>query len=177
MLFDLYFIENLYNAIPLSIVRRIQDELFFVTWNTYLIHTLSYLKKHINLRFKLFVCLSGIDFLGRTYRFSVVYELLSLAFNSRIRIKVFLNEYFFVSSVTSRFTCANWWEREVWDLFGIFFSQHPNLRRILTDYGFEGNPLKKDFPLSGYTETRYSENIKKVVSEPLKYSQESRLFR
>ena len=118
----------------------------------------------------------GVDLLGKRYRFSVVYDLLSLTFNSQLRIKVFLNETTPIYSLTSIYINANWWEREIWDMFGIFFNQHPDLRRILTDYGFEGNPMRKDFPLYGFIELRYDENKKRVVTEPTFLSQEFRSF-
>jgi NADH/F420H2 dehydrogenase subunit C len=121
-------------------------------------------------------CISGVDFLNKKYRFSVVYDLLSLTFNSRIRVKVFLNESSSVDSIVSVFINANWWEREVWDMYGIYFDKHPDLRRILTDYGFEGHPMRKDFPLSGFVELRYDEMKKRIVVEPLQLTQDFRLF-
>jgi NADH/F420H2 dehydrogenase subunit C len=121
-------------------------------------------------------CISGVDFLGKDYRFSVVYDLLSLTFNTRLRVKVFVNEVTSVPSCVDTFINANWWEREVWDMYGIYFDKHPDLRRILTDYGFEGHPLRKDFPLSGYVEFRYDEAKKRVSGEPVELAQEFRSF-
>jgi NADH-quinone oxidoreductase subunit C len=121
-------------------------------------------------------CISGVDFLDKTYRFCVVYDLLSLTYNSRLRVKVFVNEITSVPSSVNVFINANWWEREIWDLYGIYFDKHPDLRRILTDYGFEGHPMRKDFPLSGYVEVRYSESKKRIVVEPLELTQEFRSF-
>jgi NADH:ubiquinone oxidoreductase subunit C len=117
-----------------------------------------------------------VDFLTKNYRFSVVYDLLSLTYNSRLRLKVFTNELQSLPSSVNIFINANWWEREIWDLYGIYFDQHPDLRRILTDYGFEGHPLRKDFPLSGYIEVRYDDNKKRIVVEPLELTQEARSF-
>jgi NADH dehydrogenase (ubiquinone) Fe-S protein 3 len=117
-----------------------------------------------------------VDFLTKNYRFSVVYDLLSLTYNSRLRLKVFTNELQSLPSSVNIFINANWWEREIWDLYGIYFDQHPDLRRILTDYGFEGHPLRKDFPLSGYIEVRYDDNKKRIVVEPLELTQEARFF-
>jgi NADH dehydrogenase (ubiquinone) Fe-S protein 3 len=134
------------------------------------------LKKHINFGFNLLTCISGVDLLGSTYRFCVAYDLLSLRNNSRLRIKIYLNEITSVNSVIPIFRNANWWEREVWDLYGIYFQNHPDLRRILTDYGFEGYPMRKDFPLSGYVEVRYDASKKRVVVEPLELAQEFRSF-
>jgi len=143
------------------------DQLFF---------SIRCLKYNFNYQYSLLSCISGVDLLGKRYRFSVVYDLLSLTFNSRLRIKVFLNETTPIYSLTSIYINANWWEREIWDMFGIFFNQHPDLRRILTDYGFEGNPMRKDFPLYGFIELRYDENKKRVVTEPTFLSQEFRSF-
>ena len=110
------------------------------------------------------------------YRFCVVYDLLSLKYNFRVRIKLFLSEITPVFSCVSIFINANWWEREIWDMFGIYFEEHPDLRRILTDYGFEGYPLRKDFPLSGYLELFYNENKKQIVVESLELTQDFRFF-
>ena len=113
---------------------------------------------------------------GGAERFDVVYNLLSLSHNQRIRIKVATDENAPVPSMTQLFNSAGWFEREVWDMFGIFFSDHPDLRRMLTDYGFEGHPLRKDFPLTGYVEVRYDDEQKRVVYEPVKLTQDFRSF-
>lgn len=110
------------------------------------------------------------------YNREVVYNLLSTRYNSRIRVQTSADEVTRISSVVSLFPSAGWWEREVWDMFGVYFSNHPDLRRILTDYGFEGHPLRKDFPLSGYVEVRYDDSEKRVVSEPIEMTQEFRYF-
>uniref|UniRef100_A0A674N9E9 NADH dehydrogenase [ubiquinone] iron-sulfur protein 3, mitochondrial n=1 Tax=Takifugu rubripes TaxID=31033 RepID=A0A674N9E9_TAKRU len=106
----------------------------------------------------------------------IVYNLLSLRYNSRIRVKTYTDELTPVDSAVPVHIAANWYEREVWDMFGVFFANHPDLRRILTDYGFEGHPFRKDFPLSGYVEVRYDDEVKRVVAEPLELSQEFRKF-
>jgi len=137
---------------------------------------LNVLKRHTSYQYNLLTCISGVDLLHTSYRFLIVYDLLSLTFNTRLKVKLFLNEITFISSSVLIFINANWWEREIWDLFGIYFSGHPDLRRILTDYGFEGHPMRKDFPLSGYIELRYNENKKRVVTESLQLSQEFRTF-
>jgi NADH dehydrogenase (ubiquinone) Fe-S protein 3 len=121
-------------------------------------------------------CISGVDLVSNTNRFVVVYELLSLTYNSRIRVKVFVDEKEKLRSICALFINSNWWEREIWDMYGVYFDNHPDLRRILTDYGFEGHPLRKDFPISGYVEVKYDENKKRIVVEPLELSQELRLF-
>jgi NADH-quinone oxidoreductase subunit C len=126
--------------------------------------------------FKVMVDLCGVDYPDRPERFEVVYNLLSLKLNHRIRVKVATGEEGLVPSITGVFSTAGWFEREAWDLFGIYFSGHPDLRRILTDYGFEGHPMRKDFPLTGYVEVRYDEEQKRVVYEPVKLKQEFRSF-
>ena len=141
-----------------------------------IVKVLIFLRDDVNCRFKQLVDVCGVDFPEREPRFEVVYNLLSLTNNNRIRVKVTTDEETPVPSVTSVFSSANWWEREVWDLYGVYFSDHPDLRRILTDYGFEGHPLRKDFPLTGYVELRYDDEQKRVVYEPVKLSQEFRSF-
>ncbi len=118
----------------------------------------------------------GVDYPARELRFDVVYHLLSLKHNQRIRVKIQTDEETPVPSVIEVFPAAGWFEREAWDLYGIFFSNHPDLRRILTDYGFDGHPLRKDFPLTGYVEMRYDNEQKRVVYEPVKLTQEFRSF-
>lgn len=154
--------------------------------NTYIVHkknlllSLLILKNHLNFQYKILSSVSGVDFLStqfiKNFRFAVVYDLLSLKFKNRIRLKVFLNEISTISSSCSVFINANWWEREVWDMFGIWFDKHPDLRRILTDYGFDGFPLRKDFPLSGYIDVSYSSDKRRIISEPLELTQEFRAF-
>ncbi len=118
----------------------------------------------------------GVDWPERAERFDVVYNLLSVSLNQRVRVIVSTDETTPVSSVHTVWPCATWWEREAWDLFGIVFSGQPDLRRILTDYGFEGHPLRKDFPLTGYVEVRYDEDRKAVVYEPVQLTQDWRTF-
>ena len=137
---------------------------------------LKFLRDDINCQFKLLMDVCGVDYPERERRFEIVYNLLSLTHNLRIRIKVACNEDEPVPTATGVFSSADWWEREVWDLFGVMFSGHPDLRRILTDYGFEGHPLRKDFPLTGFVEMRYDDEKKRVVYEPVKLTQEFRTF-
>ena len=137
---------------------------------------LSFLRDDVNCRFKQLMDICGVDYPERNPRFDVVYTLLSLTNNNRIRVKIGTAEDISVPTVTGVFSAANWWEREVWDLFGILFTDHPDLRRILTDYGFQGHPLRKDFPLTGYVELRYDDEKKRVVYEPVKLTQEFRSF-
>ena len=141
-----------------------------------IVKTLSFLRDDVSCRFKQLVDLCGVDYPERSPRFEIVYNLLSLVNNTRVRVKIKTDEDTPVPSVTGVFSSANWWEREAWDMFGIYFSGHPDLRRILTDYGFEGHPLRKDFPLTGYVEIRYDDEQKRVVYEPVKLTQEFRNF-
>jgi len=120
--------------------------------------------------------ITAVDFPNDENRFLVVYNLLSVSKNIRIKVKVRVSENFSLSSICDIFPCANWYEREVWDLFGIRFNGHPDLRRILTDYDFQGHPLRKDFPLTGFTQVRYDDELSRVISEPVKLDQEYRNF-
>jgi NADH-quinone oxidoreductase subunit C len=137
---------------------------------------LEILKNHTKFRFKSLVDITAIDYPSEKNRFKVYYNLLSINMNYRIFIRTEVTEFGYIPSVCSVFMSASWLEREVWDMFGIFFANHPDLRRILTDYGFEGFPLRKDFPLTGYVEVRYDDEQKSVVYEPVELAQEYRLF-
>jgi NADH-quinone oxidoreductase subunit C len=137
---------------------------------------LTFLRDDSTCLFKQLVELCGVDWPAREQRFDVVYHLLSMKHNQRIRVKVATDEDTAVPSVTGIFSAAGWFERETWDMYGVVFSDHPDLRRILTDYGFEGHPLRKDFPLTGYVELRYDEEQKRCVYEPVKLTQDYRSF-
>ncbi len=137
---------------------------------------LSFLKDDPACQFKVLIDICGVDYPERSRRFDVVYNLLSLTHNQRIRVKVQVDENTPVPSVNAVYSAAGWFEREVWDMYGVMFSDHPDLRRLLTDYGFEGHPLRKDFPLTGFVEVRYDEDEKRVVYEPVKLTQEFRRF-
>ena len=141
-----------------------------------LLRLLTFLRDDPNCLFKQLVDITAVDYPQREERFEVVYNMLSLTQNERIRVKVTTDADTPVASATQIFAAANWFEREVWDMYGVFFSDHPDLRRILTDYGFEGHPQRKDFPLTGYVELRYDEDLKRVVYEPVKLVQEFRSF-
>jgi NADH-quinone oxidoreductase subunit C len=141
-----------------------------------ILDVLNYLRDDSQCRFRQLVDITGVDNPGREQRFDVVYHMVSLHNNQRIRVKIMTDEATPVPSATAIFPSAGWYERETWDLYGVMFSDHPDLRRILTDYGFEGFPLRKDFPLTGYVEVRYSEELKRVVYEPVKLTQEFRTF-
>jgi NADH-quinone oxidoreductase subunit C len=151
-------------------------ELMAVVERTSIARILIYLRDSEALQFTQLMDICGVDYLSREPRFDVVYNLLSISHNERLRLKIEVEEGLSVPSVTSVYSSANWWEREVFDLYGIPFDDHPDLRRILTDYGFEGHPLRKDFPLTGYVEVRYDEEQKRVVYEPVKLPQAFRNF-
>ncbi|MFN0044451.1 MAG: NADH-quinone oxidoreductase subunit C [Alphaproteobacteria bacterium] len=152
------------------------DELTVVTRAGAVGVVLRFLRDDSNCQFKCLVDIAGVDFPARDQRFEVVYNLLSTKHNQRVRVKIAADETTPVPSVTPIFSSAGWYEREAWDLFGIFFADHPDLRRILTDYGFEGHPLRKDFPLTGHVEVRYDDEAKRVVYEPVRLTQDFRSF-
>ena len=152
------------------------DELEVLIHPDGIIPVLMFLRDNHNCQFSQLIDITALDIPNRVYRFELVYILLSLKFNSRIRIRTYTDELTALDSATIVYSSANWAERELWDMFGIFFNDHPDLRRILTDYGFEGHPFRKDFPLSGFVEVRYDDEVKRVVCEPLELSQEFRKF-
>ena len=133
-----------------------------------IVDVLTQLRDDADLQFHQLLDIAGADYPQRPLRFDVVYHLLSMTKNRRVRVKIQTDEDTPVPSVTSVFPCADWYEREAFDMYGVFFSDHPDLRRILTDYGFHGHPLRKDFPMTGYVEVRYDNDLKRVVYEPVK---------
>lgn len=167
-------LASLGDAITDSMIDR--GELTIVVQANSIIRVLTYLRDDTNCLFTMLVDLCGVDYPEREQRFDVVYHLLSVRQNQRIRVKLTTDEATPVPSAYSVFRSALWFEREAWDLFGIFFSDHPDLRRLLTDYGFDGHPLRKDFPQTGYVEVRYDDEQKRVVYEPVQLRQEWRSF-
>jgi len=151
-------------------------ELTLVVASADIVEVATFLRDDPQCQFKSFVDICGVDYPQRVDRFEVVYHLLSPRLNHRIRIKVRTGEDEPVPSITGVFAGADWFEREAYDLYGILFTGHPDLRRILTDYGFEGHPLRKDFPLTGFVEVHYDEQLKQVVYEPVELRQEFRNF-
>ncbi|NGO50521.1 NADH-quinone oxidoreductase subunit C [Allomesorhizobium camelthorni] len=141
-----------------------------------IVAVLNFLRRDVQCQFISIIDICGVDYPSRAKRFDVVYHLLSPRQNQRIRVKVMADEDTLVPSVTEVFPGADWFEREAYDLYGILFSGHPDLRRILTDYGFEGHPLRKDFPLTGFVQVRYDDEVKRVVYEPVELRQEFRNF-
>ena len=153
------------------------DNLIIYIKKEEIIEFLNFLRDSEELSFKILLDVFGADFLGiKSHRFEVIYNLLSLKLNNRITIKVKLDDGEEVETVSQVFSTANWFEREAFDMYGINFKNHPDLRRILTDYDFEGHPLRKDFPLTGYKEVRYDNELKKVVYQPVELMQEYRNF-
>jgi NADH-quinone oxidoreductase subunit C len=166
------------NFSEVNIIEPIaKDNLIIYVSKEKIIELLTFLRDDLQLSFKTLLDVFGADMLGiRSPRFEVIYNLLSYKLNNRITIKVAIDDKQQVPSVEKIFSCANWYEREIFDMYGIEFSGHSDLRRILTDYNFEGHPLRKDFPLTGYNELRYDDEKKAIVYEPVKLQQEFRNF-
>ena len=152
------------------------NQLYFEIDKDDLLDVVLFIKTNNNTKFRQLIDITVVDYPEKPKRFKVVYLFLSHEFNQRLILNYFISENEIISSLTSIFPSANWMEREVFDMSGVNFKNHPDLRRILTDYGFEGHPLRKDFPLTGHTETRYSEDQKKVINEPVKLEQNYRNF-
>ena len=179
MLQDLKDLKSyLKNALSKAILKSVieKGELVLNVRRESLREIMTFLRDDVACNFKQLVDICGADYPTRDERFEVVYNLLSLNHNQRIRIKVVTDETTPIESIVDVFSVANWFEREVWDMYGIYFNGHPDLRRILTDYGFDGHPLRKDFPLTGFVEVRYDERQKRVVYEPVKLPQDFRTF-
>ena len=175
-------LESLEKAINSELTTKIlsskikHDQINICIEDNNLIEVMIFLKTHSSTKFKQLIDITAVDYPERDKRFKMVYLLLSHEKNSRIKIEFDMKEGEFLSSLTSIFPSANWMEREVFDMYGVEFKDHPDLRRILTDYGFKGHPLRKDFPLTGHNEVRYSEEDKKVIYEPVKLEQNYRNF-
>jgi len=169
-----YIQEKLTGRVQESIVAY--GELTLVVEPADIVDVLTFLKNDVQCQFFCFIDICGADYPSRDKRFEVVYHLLSPRQNMRIRVKLSTDEDTPVPSAVEVFPAANWFEREVYDFYGVLFSDHPDLRRILTDYGFEGHPLRKDFPLTGFAEVHYDEEAKRVVYKPVNLRQEFRNF-
>lgn len=169
-------LKEFFKLCPLEKIQIFNENLIIVVKPEFLSNVLFFLRNHIMFQCKILTCISGVDYPMNKYRFQIVYELLSIKYNFRIRVKTFTHELLSIESCENIFSAANWYECEIWDMFGVFFKNHSNLKRILTDYGFEGYPLRKDFPLSGFIEMRYNEIEKRVINESLELCQEYRTF-
>ncbi|MDG1859258.1 MAG: NADH-quinone oxidoreductase subunit C [Emcibacteraceae bacterium] len=165
-----------HNADDVLDVKVAYNELTLNVERDNIVKIMTFLRDDPTCRFVQLSTVCGVDYPQREERFEVVYHLLSLHNNQRIRVKLTTDEESAVPSVVGVYPSANWYERETWDMYGIMFAGHPDLRRLLSDYGFQGHPLRKDFPLTGYVEVRYSEEEKRVVYEPVKLTQEFRTF-
>ena len=176
---DLQKLEKLVNSELSSKILRSKienNELLFETNSDDLIEVIQFLKSNDKCKFKQLIDIAGVDYPDNERRFQLIYLFLSHEHNLRIKLLIHFDENQQINSITKIFPSANWMEREVFDMYGIKFKNHPDLRRILTDYGFKGHPLRKDFPLTGFNEVRYSEKEKKVIYEPVKLEQNYRNF-
>jgi NADH-quinone oxidoreductase subunit C len=175
-------LEDLEKKINSELTTKINEskifhnQLYLTIDNEDLIDVTLFIKTNNEMKFRQLIDITTVDYPEKKQRFKMVYLFLSHEFNQRILLTYFINENEVVPSLTNIFPSSNWMEREVFDMYGVKFKDHPDLRRILTDYGFEGHPLRKDFPLTGHTEVRYSEDEKKVINEPVKLEQNYRKF-
>lgn len=172
----LNFKKYIQTLFPTTLGYLVNGELLIVTPNKKLTRILRFLKDHTHAQFKILSDLSGADYPYKKNRFEVIYNLLSVIYNTRITIITYVDEISSVDSIVSLYKCSNWFEREVWDMYGVYFYKNKDLRRILTDYGFKGHPLRKDFPLTGYIEVRYDELQKRVITEKISLAQDYRDF-
>ena len=159
-----------------SDIKESNDHIIVEMVPTALVSMAAHLKSKKGFSFNTLIDITAVDFPDKEQRFDIIYHFLSMTENKRCRVTTSINEHEEVPSITAVFECANWFEREIFDLFGIRFTSHPDLRRILTDYGFEGHPLRKDFPTSGFLEVRYDELEKRVIYEPTTLTQAYRNF-
>ena len=170
------FANYLKKAIPSILFTLYEKELTIYVNSVDLLKVMFFLKKHTTSKIEQLIDITAIDYPQRKLRFEVVYQFISITYNQRICISTSVNEGDSIDSLTSFYSSAGWYERETWDIFGVHFYNHPDLRRILTDYGFKGHPLRKDFPVTGFIETCYSEFNKRVIYEKVNLAQEYRLF-
>lgn len=169
-------LKLLKSMLPIKKIHKHQNEICLFVDNKDIFFILFFLNKFCLSQYNILSYITAVDYVNKKDRFELIYSLLSVKYNNRLNIKVCLNELINIRSCEAIYSTANWFECEVFDMYGIFFFDHSNLKRILTDYGFEGYPLRKDFPLSGYVEVRYDEKNKKVVNEFLELAQEYRVF-
>tara|TARA_B100002019_G_scaffold204632_1_gene177500 strand:+ start:229 stop:834 length:606 start_codon:yes stop_codon:yes gene_type:complete len=176
---DLNYLEKKINSELTTKIKKTEikhDQIYIEIDKVNLIDVVLFLKTNNETKFKQLIDITVVDYPEENQRFKIVYLFLSHELNQRVILSYLISENEMISSITSIFPSANWMEREVFDMYGVNFKDHPDLRRILTDYGFEGHPLRKDFPLTGHSEVRYSEEQKKVISEPVKLEQNYRNF-
>ena len=176
---NLIDLEKKINSALTTMIKKTEirhEQLYINIDNEDLIDVTLFIKSNVNTKFRQLMDITVVDYPENAQRFKVVYLFLSHEFNQRIILSYLISENEVIPSLTPIYPAANWMEREVFDMYGVKFKDHPDMRRILTDYGFEGHPLRKDFPLTGHTEVRYSEDQKKVISEPVKLEQNYRNF-
>lgn len=170
------YVSFLKQLLPFAKIYVFNDEVILRVHPSLLYNSMVFLSKNQLLNFKVLADICGIDYPDKKNRFEVVYNLLSLTTNYRLTVTTSVKEGFSIDSITSIFENANWLEREVWDMYGVFFTKHPDMRRILTDYGFKGHPLRKDFPLTGFVEVHYDDFNKKITYTPVSLAQDYRVF-
>jgi NADH dehydrogenase (ubiquinone) Fe-S protein 3 len=170
------YIKSLKKYIPFKKLYILNKQLIGIVNPKYITQTILFLKYHENCRFDILTDISCVDYPEKKNRFEIIYILLSISYNQRFYLKTYVDELIPIHTISNIFNNANWLEREAWDMFGVFFQNHPDLRRILTDYGFSGHPFKKDFPLTGFYEYRYDDITKVIKNEPLELTQEFRMF-
>jgi len=168
--------SSIVKMLPIVQYNLYQKEHNYLIQSNLISPVLLIFKNHFNYQYKVLTAISGVDYPENFYRFSLLYEILSIKYNSRVRIKIQVDELTPVDSVEHIFPGAAWWECEVWDMFGVFFLNQSNITRLLSDYGFQGYPLRKDFPLSGFIESRYNVIKNRVVYENIELAQEYRVF-
>lgn len=161
---------------PSVLCNLTQNEITFYVNSKDLIKFVTFLKLHTTIKVEQLIDITAVDFPQRKQRFEVLYQFLSVTYNQRITVSISVNESNILDSVVKLFSSAGWYERETWDMFGIFFRNHPDLRRMLTDYGFKGHPLRKDFPVTGYLETFYNDFNKRIMLEKATFAQEYRIY-
>lgn len=168
--------DSIITTLPVIRFELYNQESSLLVKTSILTDSLNIFKNHLKYQCKILTCISGVDYPNNLYRFQIVYELLSIKYNARVRLKLFIDELTPMNSIEKVFSGAAWWESEIWDMFGVYFLNQNNLTRLLTDYGFQGYPLRKDFPLTGFSEARYNVTKNRVVYENLELSQEYRTF-
>ncbi len=161
---------------PSVICNMTQNEITFYANSKDIIKFITFIKRHTTIKVEQLIDITAVDFPQRKQRFEVLYQFLSVKYNQRFTLSISVNETTILDSVTNLFSSASWYERETWDIFGIFFRNHPDLRRRLTDYGFKGHPLRKDFPVTGYLEVFYNDFNKRIVHEKATFAQEYRIY-
>ncbi len=170
------FLKKITEYFPDSLYYTISQQPFLRTSLANLWNLIYFLKNHTLSGFKQLIDLSFVDYPERKFRFEFFCHLLSIKYNSRLTVTTMVPEGTYIESISNIHSTANWYERESWDMFGVFFKNHPDLRRMLTDYGFKGHPLRKDFPMTGYIEVRYDDFLKRIVYEEVSLTQEYRIF-